>query len=286
VSGQDGESGSSGFSGLVGGGVLWLEKSAAYTANTLEGIIADTAGGAWELKLPLAPSVGDSVSIIDAQGTFATNNLTVDTQGENIQEVAGPLICNINNLNIELVYTGATDGWKVRTFPGYTSGASGYSGYSGTSGSVGGIGVSGTSGGIGTSGTSGYSGYSGLSGAIGTGTSGYSGYSGASPMTYTWVIQNPAAGGIPGPRLKTAKTALRIDSYTTAATNLWFNIEERSTIGTPGSNLLSGDLTAGVTGATTTSFADANLAADNWLWVDITGVSGTVGTAVITLAVQ
>jgi hypothetical protein len=180
-SGYSAYSGSSGFSGFDGGGVTWLEKSSAYTANNLEGIIANTAGGAWELELPLSPSVGDSVSIIDAMGTFEANNLTVNTQGENVQEVAGPLICNLNNLNIELIYTGATDGWKVRTFPGYTSGASGvsgYSGYSGTSGYSGGS-TSGYSGYSGNS-TSGYSGYSSYSGVSGfSGTSAYSGYSGA-----------------------------------------------------------------------------------------------------------
>jgi len=173
--GVSGQSGASGFSGPVGGGVTWLEKSSAYTANTLEGIIADTSSAGWTLQLPSAPSVGNSVSIIDAQGTFATNPLTVDTQGENIQEVAGPLICDINNLNIELVYTGPTDGWKVRTFPGYTSGTSGISGYSGDS----------------TSGYSGYSSHSGVSGYSGDsgvpGTSGYSGFSGPCGGGVTWI---------------------------------------------------------------------------------------------------
>jgi hypothetical protein len=257
TSGYSGYSAYSGFSGLVGGGVLWLEKSAAYTANTLEGIIADTAGGAWELKLPLAPSVGDSVSIIDAQGTFATNNLTVDTQGENIQEVAGPLICNINNLNIELVYTGATDGWKVRTFPGYTSGASGYSGPSGYSSP---------------------SGYSGYSGAAAAGGDDYD--------LFTWVVNTPAVGGIPGPRMIQNKTAQRIDSYTTAATNCWFNIEERSTIGSAGTNLVGWDPLANVTGSSITTFSNASLAADNWLFLDIAGFSGAPGQLVVCLAIK
>ena len=237
--GTSGFSGVSGPSGAAGGGVTWLEKSANYTANNLEGIIADTTAGEWTLKLPSSPSVGDSVSVIDAMGTFASNNLTIDAQGEKIQEEAEDLECDINNLNIELVYTGSTDGWKVRTFPGFTSGESGYSGFSGYI-----------------------------------------------PVTYTWVISSPAVGGIPGPRIPMAKTVDRVDSYTTAATNMWFNIEHRSTIGSAGTDVLSADLVAGVSGAMSSGFASSSLPSGSWLWVDIAGVSGTPGTGVITMTVK
>jgi hypothetical protein len=161
---------------------------------------------------------------------------------------------------------------------------SGASGISGASGAVGTSGYSGLSGAVGTSGYSGLSGigtsgYSGLSGA-----SGISGYSGTNVRTFTWVITTPAVGGIPGPRLKVAATATRIDSYVTAATSVTFNIEERSTIGSAGSNLLSSDQVADTNGETTTSFADSALAADNWLWLDISAISGTPGTLVVTLS--
>ena len=98
------------------------------------------------------------------------------------------------------------------------------------------------------------------------------------------MIANPVAGGIPGPRLKAAQTATRIDSYVTAATSATFNIEERSTIGSAGSNLLASDQVADVTGETTTSFADSALGADNWLWLDIASVSGTPLILVVTLS--
>jgi len=137
----------------------------------------------------------------------------------------------------------------------------------------------------GESGYSGVSGYSGESGYSGDSTSGYSGYSGlgSNVRTFSWVISNPAVGGFPGPRLYQAHTAVRIDSYVTAATSATFNIEERSTIGSAGTNLLGSDQVATVTGASTTSFSDSSLAADNWLWIDISAVSGTPGQVVITL---
>jgi hypothetical protein len=107
----------------------------------------------------------------------------------------------------------------------------------------------------------------------------------AGVRTFSWVITNPVAGGIPGPRLKVAATAIRIDSYVTSATSVTFNIEERSTIGSAGSNLLASDQVADVNGETTTSFDDSALAADNWLWLDIASVSGTPAILVVTLTV-
>jgi hypothetical protein len=81
-------------------------------------------------------------------------------------------------------------------------------------------------------------------------------------------------------------TATRVDSFVTAATNVVFNLQERAsaTPGTSGSTLLSGNQTAITTGATSTSFADAALAADNWLWLEIVSVSGTPGRVSVTLA--
>lgn len=101
---------------------------------------------------------------------------------------------------------------------------------------------------------------------------------------YTWVISNPAVGGILGPRLPEAHTVQRIDSYVKAATSVTFNIEERSTIGSAGSNILSEDQIADTDGASATgSFNDSSLAEGNWLYVDISAVSGTPEQVVITL---
>jgi hypothetical protein len=97
-------------------------------------------------------------------------------------------------------------------------------------------------------------------------------------------VNTPAVGGILGPRLKEANTAVRIDSHVAAATSATFNIEERSTIGSAGSNLLAADQVADVNGETTTSFADSALAADNWLYLDISAVSDTPGQLVVTLS--
>ena len=122
--------------------------------------------------------------------------------------------------------------------------------------------------------------------AIGTAVNNYSEMAkkNAEVKSYTWVIDNPATGGIPGPRLKVAHTVTRLDSYVTAATSVTFNIEERSTIGSAGTDILASDQVADTDGAIASSFSNAGLAADCWLWLDISAVSGTPGKVVITLS--
>lgn len=102
---------------------------------------------------------------------------------------------------------------------------------------------------------------------------------------YTWVISSLAVGGVLGPRLKSAKTCVRLDSHVSAATSATFNVEERTAPGTAGTNIVASDQVATTSGANTTSFSNADLAADSWLYVDISAVSGTPGQLSITLTV-
>jgi hypothetical protein len=106
---------------------------------------------------------------------------------------------------------------------------------------------------------------------------------GINTRSYTWVISSPATGGIPGPKIGVACTATSIHSYVTAATSATFNIEERTSIGSAGTNMLASDQVSDVTGEEATSFDNAGLAAGNWLWIDISATSGTPGNLVITL---
>jgi len=186
-----------------------------------------------------------------------------------------PLICDIQNMNIELVYTGATDGWKVRTFPGYVSGISGYSGASGPSGYSGYSGYSGAfSGGSGTSGFSGES-----------GTSGYSGTTGESVGEAIMIAcsdetSDLSTGTKATFRMPYAYTLTSVrGSVTTAATGgtlLAVDINES------GSSILSTKLTfdAGekttTTAATPAVISDTGLANDAEITIDIDAVGSTV----------
>lgn len=94
----------------------WISsiKTAAYTAADSEEIFADTETvGAWTLTLPATPTLGDRVKVIDAKDNWATDNLTVDPNGENINGAAGNLTANVSGGWFEMVYMDATEGWRV-----------------------------------------------------------------------------------------------------------------------------------------------------------------------------
>ena len=91
----------------------WLSKTAAYTAVSCDQIAADTlTTAAFTITLPLSPSIGDIVTIIDSAAYFATNNLTVGRNLENINGAASDLVLNTDNSYTELRYLNSTYGWK------------------------------------------------------------------------------------------------------------------------------------------------------------------------------
>ena len=86
-----------------------------YTAVAGAQILADTTSAVITVTLPLSPSVGDEVSILDARGTWGSNNLTVDRNGLKINSADSDLTLNTNGQSITLVYVDATRGWAYKT---------------------------------------------------------------------------------------------------------------------------------------------------------------------------
>ena len=74
----------------------------------------DTSAGAVEITLPSSPSIGNQVKIIDAEGTFGTNNCTVDRNSQKIQGATSDLTISTNGAGIALVYVNADNGWRLR----------------------------------------------------------------------------------------------------------------------------------------------------------------------------
>jgi hypothetical protein len=89
-------------------------KTSGYTAAPGDQFVQDTSGGGFTVTLP-SGSVGNAPILLhDLKGTFASNNLTVASSGgQLIMGLASPMICDINNVSIWLVYTGAAQGWRV-----------------------------------------------------------------------------------------------------------------------------------------------------------------------------
>lgn len=72
-------------------------------------LVTDLANG--EVKLPASPSVGDEVTIVDANQNFGTNALTLKRNGSNILATADDLSIDADGSAFTLIYTGSTKGW-------------------------------------------------------------------------------------------------------------------------------------------------------------------------------
>lgn len=100
---------------------------------------------------------------------------------------------------------------------------------------------------------------------------------------YNWLVGNPANGIIAGPKLVEGATITEVSGYTTAATYVSFNIQERVTPNVATSALLTSDLQVGTTGASTTAFDDSTLNPGNTLFLDIRSINGTPGILSVTV---
>ena len=95
------------------------DSNTPYTAVAGAQIFANTSANPITVNLPLSPSTGDEVTIIDTRGSWGSNNLTVGRNGEPINTVTSDLTLSNNGQSITLVYIDSTRGWAYKT--NYTS---------------------------------------------------------------------------------------------------------------------------------------------------------------------
>ncbi len=149
--GPQGPAGTTGPQGPIGIAVTpWSNKTANYTANNGDRLIANTSAGSFTITLPATPSTGDYVQITDG-ADFSVNNLTVARNGSTIEGLSQDLTVDLKGITLECIYSGAT--WDVTA----TTGARGPTGPVGT----------GATGPQGPQGPQGVTGPSGPAGAIG-----------------------------------------------------------------------------------------------------------------------
>lgn len=91
----------------------WILKTTNYTADVNDKIMADTASAGFTITLPLSPSVGFEVNIIDYRGTWDTNNLSVNGNSSNIDGSASNGVYSLESSKITFIYTDSTIGWKT-----------------------------------------------------------------------------------------------------------------------------------------------------------------------------
>ena len=95
------------------------DSNTPYTSVAGAQIFANTSSNPITVNLPLSPSVGDEVTLIDTRASWASNNLTVGRNGQPINTAASDLTLSNAGQSITLVYIDATRGWAYKT--NYTS---------------------------------------------------------------------------------------------------------------------------------------------------------------------
>jgi len=91
-------------------GEYYISVDSDYNANVSNVIFADTSNASFTFTLPSSPNLGDKIVIIDDKGTFDSNPLTVDGNGNTIE---GDDTLKDDVKNNELVLVFANSEWKV-----------------------------------------------------------------------------------------------------------------------------------------------------------------------------
>jgi hypothetical protein len=86
-------------------------KTSGFTAVAGEGYFCNTTSSAFTVTLPASPSAGNQVAVVDYAGTFDTNKITVNPNGNKIQGATDNLLLSGEREGVLLVYIDSTQGW-------------------------------------------------------------------------------------------------------------------------------------------------------------------------------
>jgi len=89
------------------------DGSTGLTAVAGRGYFIDTTSGTVTVTLPASPKIGDTITIADYATTFATNNVTINPNGNKIEASTNNGLLSTNDQTHTLVYTDSTQGWKI-----------------------------------------------------------------------------------------------------------------------------------------------------------------------------
>jgi hypothetical protein len=90
---------------------LYTSKTSAYTAVAGDNILANTSAGSFAITLPASPTTGQSIQIVDAQGTFQQYPLTVARNGKKIMSLEEDLYIGTSGAGFGLLYNGTE--WRI-----------------------------------------------------------------------------------------------------------------------------------------------------------------------------
>jgi hypothetical protein len=97
---------------FVGGGISWQSvQTTGFTAVAGNGYFCNTTSAGFTVTLPATPSAGDQVQLVDYAGTFDTNVLVIDPNGEDIEGGTDNLALTGEREGVILTYIDSTQGW-------------------------------------------------------------------------------------------------------------------------------------------------------------------------------
>ena len=99
------------FNEIYSGTYRWLTNTSAYTAVACDKLLFDVSSAAITITLPSSANAGEEVTIIDAKGNAATNNITIARNGLKIKGTTSNVVLSTNYAVRSYVYESATAGW-------------------------------------------------------------------------------------------------------------------------------------------------------------------------------
>jgi hypothetical protein len=97
---------------FVGGGIEWQSvQTTGFTASAGNGYFCNTTSAGFTVTLPATPSAGDQIQLVDYAGTFDTNPLVINPNGNKIEGGTNNLQLGVEREGATLTYIDSTQGW-------------------------------------------------------------------------------------------------------------------------------------------------------------------------------
>jgi hypothetical protein len=94
-------------------------RTGNFSAQAETGYYVDTTTGAITITLPASPITGQQISIVDYAKTFHNNFVTLNRNGNKIENITEDYVLFGKGTDITLTYSGAATGWVITTFSNY-----------------------------------------------------------------------------------------------------------------------------------------------------------------------
>ena len=97
----------------VSGGIEWqaVHSSSTLTAVANKGYFLNTTSNEITVTLPASPSAGNQIALVDYAGTFDTNSLIINPNGNKIEGSTANMALKTEREGVLLVYIDSTQGW-------------------------------------------------------------------------------------------------------------------------------------------------------------------------------